>query len=729
MFKRIPIVKSLFFKEVKLKPHFSLVTICFYLALSALSAQPTYSKVYDLHPGQNDRLRDMALSHNEVVLVAEHACFVDTFLNASCTSINRFQLNNGKHLKTVLLDSVFPEGNERLLLYDDTYFLSGHLHSEWEERATLIYAFDDTLGLKNLHHINTILPGFNNNEGLIAIDTQLYLYGYNLAPGGNSSKGYISKIDLASMNVLWEKLIPSQHQANSFHHLQKGPNGDLVLMNEYGGLDGLELIQLDTSASINNIFSFDDAAGDLYARCLANSTGDYYFASALEPGTIFPSTGGRFNKLDQDFSTLDWSVLLPISYPENPRIYKVFDIIEASNGDIVVCGYVWDAYDGTLIGNHGTWNGFISRLTTEGELVWHHIYKHPNNIAPLSETGRYRPSICRKIQETPEGGFIVAGDIWYNTTQLFALEDNTIPLRRVWLLAVDENGCLENEECEEIIVLDQINNNENYFHIGTKWTYEVEIYGFPHEYYTSEVYEIIDTTTIADSLTLVVEKASTGHLFYMHEVEDKIYFWNPDLEQFVLHYDFASNTSYEAPWDGVCHDDHGIATVYVDSIVDVNIQGHSFTTQYLGVDNSGTEEGTLYNRVFVGIGNDNDLILRLGWGLCDEDKGITKLRCFENRDTSFSFVDYACDSTFIISNTVSPALDGIHIYPNPSSGWLNFKGLGAKKTAYALFDLRGSLIQSGYIQSEELFLDVPKGMYIISLQQGQAVGNYRIIID
>ncbi|MEZ4981266.1 MAG: hypothetical protein R2769_06690 [Saprospiraceae bacterium] len=60
--------------------------------------------------------------------------------------------------------------------------------------------------------------------------------------------------------------------------------------------------------------------------------------------------------------------------------YNLFDFIEAQNGNIVACGMAYDNTDTELAtgvpDKNSTWNGFIVRISPDGEIKWLRLYKN-----------------------------------------------------------------------------------------------------------------------------------------------------------------------------------------------------------------------------------------------------------------------------------------------------------------------------------------------------------------
>lgn len=296
-------------------------------------------------------------------------------------------------------------------------------------------------------------------------------------------------------------------------------------------------------------FAFKDISIE-NPRLLAASNGSIYFTSQDPPFPhTFPSNG-RINKIDKDLDTIEWSFLLPSNPFVDGHRYKVYDYLETKEGDIVLCGTVWEeGPDGPIATPEDhTWNGFISKIDSLGQFKWLRIYRHPNNhpLLQSADYGKFRPSYLNKIYELPNHNLIVAGSAYFDPYQEFALPSNEIK-SSIWLMNVDSVGCLDNEECTLTILLDSVNNQLPNFQIGTSWTYEVEEYPLPI-HVTYQKYTISDTSSIDGKRVFVIENDFDNEIEFMYENENMVYFWDDRIDSFRLHYNFNDILEYSSPW-------------------------------------------------------------------------------------------------------------------------------------------------------------------------------------
>lgn len=264
------------------------------------------------------------------------------------------------------------------------------------------------------------------------------------------------------------------------------------------------------------------------------------------------------------------------------------------------------------------------------------------------------------------------------------------------------------------------------FSIGTRWTYERVIDGF---FVTYEIVEIVRDTVINDTLAFVVDNGSAfGELAYMHVAGDSIYFWERRLGQFQLNYDFSATDHYETTWAGQCHEEIGVAEVFIDSLATLEIDGNPLTIQYASVSNNGSFTEDMPVTIYSGIGSDQELKLQLGMGLCDFGRGITRLRCFETPEGSINFVGFPCDSTWVLTATteVSP-ISSVTVYPNPSRGQVSVDGLPDGPVRYTLYDTVGRRQKEGELQHGHLHIRMP-GVYLLVLDVAGKLSAHKVVI-
>lgn len=721
-----------------------LISIVLVLGFPILSnAQVTYSKLYSTTEALRDHSQGMVVTSNSIIVNARQSCWETDNVFPSCTIINQFTYE-GELVRTVTLDTLYPEGANRLIFYDDKYYLTGHRHGDGTNRPTLLYVFDEDFNLLSGLDVPSFNLGDPNSEGIIAGEEFLYLYGNIRLPDITQSRAQIIKLDRNTLEIIWERLLPHEHNRNYLYDLQFTPQGDLAVLRERsngpgdGGDVGLDLLLLDTAGNVLQEHYLSDYDTNYFLSLYVDEQGNFYYGSLLLPDEEILESMGVVNQLNPTLDSILWSYRLPVNRFSLGRHYQTRDIQQAANGDLLVCGTTWEFSGGNYQSNHQTYHGYIARISPQGEKRWVRVYQHPSYAEPTDSLGRYRPSFLNKVAETATGEIVAAGHVWYDDRQAQAIPE-AAAASHLWLLSVDADGCVAGEECKERVLLDSIGPPDLSLHIGARWTYEEVDDGYR---VVPAVYEIVDTTVLNDTTAFVVEKvegaAEIGQLTYVHVRADSVYHYNAIEDRFELRFVYESPTTesdlldftvnYEAPWHGPCAPGPDVAQVYVDSLTLRNIDGYAFPIQNLRVANNGSFVHDLTGRVYTGIGNDKSFRLGLGYGLCDFPWYTTKLRCFEANGLTHNFVDYPCDSTWLVSSTEDLTFDTpVEVFPNPSRGEIHLRGLPAKPVPYAVYDSQGRLMQDGMLRHNQLRLDSP-GVYFLYLTVQDKVVVRKLVI-
>ena len=479
------------------------------------------------------------------------------------------------------------------------------------------------------------------------------------------------------------------------------------------GFGGYQINKINTFGIVINSYVFEDFSGNFPNRLLVASDGGYYFNSKSHPESPDDiSSIGRINKLSSDMTTLEWTFIPPNDPLNDGRFYRIFDYTETQNGDIIASGMVRDDTDSEIEGpdKNTVWNGCMIRFNPAGEIIWLKVYKQPNDLVSQDDFGRFRPSRINEVIELADGRLVAAGDVFVNSNQLFNINEFETEAFHAWLMITDEDGCLEDYSCEEII---RFTEEEEYtYHIGAQWIYETKA-GFAGPPTTSFITrEVIDTLIEGDRVKYILNFPIDT--FYVED--SKMFFWDNHYEEYIMYFDFASTTEYDIKYWNAIQGIEGIANIVIDSIGYELFDTDTLKVQYVTVTNSGTISTPYQTKVYDGIGDaDQDILFLLGCGLCDPPRTITQIRCFTNDTVSYQFVPYPCDSTFIVTSVEDLLEEKIIIYPNPTvDGLVNIDGLD-QDVVYELYALDGRLLQSGRTTNHSLLITTP-GLHLLKLK-------------
>ena len=211
---------------------------------------------------------------------------------------------------------------------------------------------------------------------------------------------------------------------------------------------------------------------------------------------------------------------------------------------------------------------------------------------------------------------------------------------------------------------------------------------------------------------------------YMFIDGSKVYFWDSNTDKYQLNFDFQEVSDYSIPWEGRCDNDTGTLIVHVDSITSLTIQGDNIAVQHLSMEGEGSVPFVdVYNNIGLAFGG---LRFPVGIGLCDFERHITKLRCFESETVNYKFVNYPCDSIWFTTSIADIEKGKPILYPNPSNGQVQLHNVNGFLN-FELFDVNGKLIQKSGVIDNKVIIE-SKGFFILKLIGQENIYTFKIIV-
>ena len=208
---------------------------------------------------------------------------------------------------------------------------------------------------------------------------------------------------------------------------------------------------------------------------------------------------------------------------------------------------------------------------------------------------------------------------------------------------------------------------------------------------------------------------------YIYEENGKVYWWNKDLEEFTVLYDFAAEEGDE--WEIKVGTES--ITVHVDAVDVFEYDGESFKQLHI------SDVGNVFNGdIVVNFGHltsffPEKLMNRNG------DFTVDGLRCYWVEDVLvYHNGDEDCDAIYdglhgLEENGPSTGPGAFMVYPNPANGVLFVETHGRAslpvETEYRITNLMGQTVLSGLINAEKQQIDIsrlPAGMYFINVGDG-----------
>ncbi|MGB1241163.1 MAG: T9SS type A sorting domain-containing protein [Chitinophagales bacterium] len=311
---------------------------------------------------------------------------------------------------------------------DGNFVFAGWVEQTDEINKGVLLKFDaqgDTLWRKTYgglyHDANLSAVTEAENGDLVTVGTTRELGSGN--PADENPNTWLMRTN-AEGEVLWER----------------GLNGNKVETGKYISMDydgGYTIGGWRGNAGIepfNGYYFKTDAMGQIkWVRSVINTEVDNCFAN------LIPATGGGYyasycgdtmvnNNLIHSIRKLNDSNLLKdwqYHFFDGKSAAYVISFEELENENIIIAGtWLPDIYDSNAITH-----GYIAQLSPQGELVWERVFKHHELFSRLED-----------VSPTSDGGFISIGYSWNPNRQK----------QDMWLLKLDENGCLSNEVCDSL---------------------------------------------------------------------------------------------------------------------------------------------------------------------------------------------------------------------------------------------------------------------------------------
>lgn len=233
-----------------------------------------------------------------------------------------------------------------------------------------------------------------------------------------------------------------------------------------------------------------------------------------------------------------------------------------------------------------------------------------------------------------------------------------------------------------------------------------------------------------------------GHFFFnmphfgvlfLHQQGDSVLFYNPDLEDFELLYDFNAQPGFTWTHTKVYPLSMETATMQyrVDAVSTVVINGR--TLRKLQVARS-TESGFApFADIVETIGSEYYLMYSfyLFAGPAFDATYPDGLRCYY--DPAFGLYETGlAASCEALSADALTEPEGIRVFPNPVSDVLHIENLRPTALAFDLLDLHGRVLRSGLsvgIRTELSVEQLPAGVYQIVFREGiRLIGRVRVVV-
>ena len=259
--------------------------------------------------------------------------------------------------------------------------------------------------------------------------------------------------------------------------------------------------------------------------------------------------------------------------------------------------------------------------------------------------------------------------------------------------------------------------------LNTEWYYEIQNENGSITYQHLEC--AADTTINHKNVNIIIR---TNTLYdksqhtevtreYVYEVDDVLYWWNKDMQEFTVLYDFSAEEGDE--WDVSVGEEN--ITLHVDAVTEFVYYGLLYKALTVS-----DEEGVFSGTIVCGIGHMTSFfperLMTRG-----EEYNVEGIRCcWKNDELIFKLGDSDCDAIYnelhgIEEDGPSTGSGTFVVYPNPTHGILFVEtchGASLPSQTYHITNLMGQTVLTGNITAENQQInvsDLPQGMYFISV--------------
>ena len=309
-------------------------------------------------------------------------------------------------------------------------------------------------------------------EGVYKDGNTLYLYGKEILLSTGVSRTTIYGIDIATKALKTSWKFKDKAAENYCFDFQKNSFGNFVYQNipsdAFSGSQAnidRRIVEINADGDQLNYISFKDGDKDNNALIVLKD-GEYLIASEESLFGRFLNPNGFVSKVKQDLTEIDWELKLPTDPHYDQRLYRTSDFLQLEDGSVMACGSVFDEIDDVELDH--SWCGFLAKISNDGKLLWLKVYKIPQ-FYDKGTYGKLANSFLFNLLKAQNGNFVMTG--------VTALIDSLNIEKAIWILNVDQNGCIEGEECTDIILLDSINKpylNQNIVTPYTSWVEKFE---------------------------------------------------------------------------------------------------------------------------------------------------------------------------------------------------------------------------------------------------------------
>ena len=256
-----------------------------------------------------------------------------------------------------------------------------------------------------------------------------------------------------------------------------------------------------------------------------------------------------------------------------------------------------------------------------------------------------------------------------------------------------------------------------FFPQGTEWYYEIKhVNGditYQHLEYTADTTVNGRRTKILVETNTMYDKTDWVNREYIYEDGDLIYWWNKELQEFTLLYDFGAEEGDE--WE--IQVGEGYITVHVDAVQTVTFKNNTY--KMLSVSDP---DNQFTGDIICGIGHLTRFFPEPFVPL-DKDYEIDGLRCFwQDGELVFDMGEEDCDAIYFGIHDVNENVEAMYVvYPNPTDGLIYVERVCSpslqRQSEYRVTNLFGQTLMTGVLDGQAIDVSsLPNGLYFLRIK-------------
>lgn len=385
-----------------------------------LSAQPYWSKRYDLDTGNDYGRKAIQNSDQNILVQVNGFCELNT---RDCYGLMMIDPEGTLLWKTIEYDSMQFDHNESMDIRNDTLFVHTNYIIPSYGTGGLIKEFNmDGIDIGAFAYNYPAVLGSQVTRELIVAGDRMYI-NYTYIDSADMSAQVHLRAYSPSWELLWEAPLPQEPLLLFYIDMAATPDSGIAMIFTHlapgaGRSASIERYNKFGERLWTTHFSDSYGYGSLFATLTAHPDGSFFGTWNIDYFTGNPNK----NRYADILFKLDASGNFVWQKLQQDKWENFGQVFVAQNGDIIGCG---SAYNRPF--TDPDWEaGYIRRMNTDGIEIW--------DRRIIDSTGGGYDFAFYAGLELANGDLLFSGEISSDTS--------SATVQDVWLVKTDANGCL-----------------------------------------------------------------------------------------------------------------------------------------------------------------------------------------------------------------------------------------------------------------------------------------------